>query len=453
MGIGCSILAILLVLSMPYTLRASTDAFQEHLPVTSTYHPLPPKPWYNNIEPQWGGHFKVMGEVSLPDDESFFQPVGTGPYYDGHINLRLKNKTFYAKWGYFETHYEAIVSGGDTRRKMKAIEELYPDLFENSLMFTRPLNDDHRLMDLTKTIKEDNNYIFYHRLDRFSLTLQPQWGTVRIGRQALTWGNGFLFNPMDLFNPFAPTDIVRDYKVGDDMATAQFDANKIGEFQLLYVPRRDPESHNVTWEQSSIAAKFHFALGTTEFDIMTARHYQDEVIGLGSTGYLKEAAWRLDATYTFLDDDSSRDGFLSLVANIDYSWVWWSKNFYGLIEFYFNDLGNNRYAEAYTDPDIAKRLARGEVFTLGRTYLSGEIQLELHPLFNIYLTLINNMADPSGIIQPRAIWDMTRNVQLTLGANINYGGTGTEYGGFKTSQTDFLNKSPDNAFLWLTYFF
>jgi hypothetical protein len=24
----------------------------------------------------------------------------------------------------------------------------------------------------------------------------------------LTWGNGMLFNPMDLFNPFAPTDFV-----------------------------------------------------------------------------------------------------------------------------------------------------------------------------------------------------------------------------------------------------
>jgi hypothetical protein len=48
---------------------------------------------------------------------------------------------------------------------------------------------------------------------------------------------------------------------------------------------------------------------------------------------------------------------------------------------------------------------------------------------------------------------MIENVQLTCGANIYYGGIDTEYGGFKTSQTDFLIKHPDNAFIWLTYFF
>jgi len=85
--------------------------------------------------------------------------------------------------------------------------------------------------------------------------------------------------------------------------------------------------------------------------------------------------------------------------------------------------------------------------------LSGEIQVELHPLFNLYMSVINNLADPSGILQPRGVWDVKENVQLTFGANISYGGTDTEYGGFKTSQTDFLIKHPDNAFIWLTYFF
>lgn len=409
--------------------------------------------WYEEMESYWGGHFKVMGEVSWPDDQSLFQPVGTGTYYDGHANLRIKNKTIFAKWGYFEMHYEAILSGGDTWRKKKALERLYPDLFRDGLLLAGPLNDDRRLFDLTKTIDENDGHILYHRLDRLSFTLQPKWGTVCIGRFALTWGNGLIFNPMDLFNPFAPTDFDRDYKVGDDMATIQFSVNNFGNFEFLYVPRRNPINDNVEFNQSSLAGKLHVDVGTTEFDIMAASHYKDEVVGFGITGYLKDAAWRLDTTYTFLEDDSNCDGFLSLVANMDYSWVWREKNFYGLIEFYYNGLGNNRYSEVLTDPDISARLVREEMFTLGRTYLGGEIQVELHPLFKFYLTLINNLSDPSGMIQPRAVWDMMENVQLTFGANISYGGTGTEYGGFKTSQTDFLIKHPDNAFIWLTYFF
>jgi len=209
----------------------------------------------------------------------------------------------------------------------------------------------------------------------------------------------------------------------------------------------------VAWDESALAAKWHFATGTTEFDVMGARHYQDYVVGLGSTGFLGDAAWRLDATWTFLNEESNEDDFLSLVANMDYSWVWLGKNLYGLIEFYFNGLGNDDYSEALADPDIIERLERGEIYTIGRAYLAGQVQMELHPLFNAYLGVINNLADPSGIVQPRAIWNIAQDVQMTFGGNIYYGGAGTEYGGYEIPGTNLLNKPSNSAFLWLTYFF
>jgi len=54
---------------------------------------------------------------------------------------------------------------------------------------------------------------------------------------------------MDLFNPFAPTDVERDYKVGDDMVTTQFGINGMGDFQFLYVPRRDPMNEDLGWDE------------------------------------------------------------------------------------------------------------------------------------------------------------------------------------------------------------
>ncbi len=405
------------------------------------------------IETQWGGHFKVVGRVSWPDDDSFYQPVGTGPYYDGNTDFRLKNRTYCARWGYFDAHYETVIAGGDTWRKTQELKQLYPNLDLRILRSGAPINDDLRLMDLTKVIDEDESSVWYHRLDRLSVTLLPKWGVVRIGRQALTWGNGLLFNPMDLFNPFAPTDIDRDYKTGDDMALVQLPVSSIGDFQFLYVPRRDPETSHLEFDQSSMAGKLHVASGTTEFDIMAAKHYQDAVIGLGCVGYFMDAAWRLDATYTFLDNEIRQDGFLALAANMDYSWNWQGKNFYGLLEFYYNGLGADTYSVALTDPNINNRFLRGELYTLGKYYLGGTIQVELHPLLNFYLTVINNLADPSGIIQPRIIWDVIENVQLTFGGNIYYGATNTEYGGYKIWGTDYLIKPPDNAFLWLTYYF
>ena len=412
------------------------------------------EPWYERIDAEWGGYARFRTGVSWPDDESFFRLVDTDTNHDGNAEIRIKNKLYLDKWGYFETHYEAVITGGQTREKIEELKKLFPALFRDGFVPGEPINDDRRLLDLTTTVHETDSYVLYHRLDRLALTLLPQWGTVRIGRQAITWGNGFLFNPMDLFNPFAPTDIERDYKIGDDLATVQVSLGNTADFQFLYVPRRDPVDRGIKWDdESSFAGKLHFARGTTEFDIMGARHFEDFVVGLGSAGYLGNAAWRADATWTFLHDGHRRDGYLSFVTNMDYSWIWRQKNFYGFIEFYFNGLGEDDPAEALTNPDVAERFARGELFTLGRTFLSGTVQAELHPLFNVYVTVINNLNDPSGIFQPRATWGMAEDFDLTFGANVAFGGEGTEFGGFKIPGTDLLTDSPNSAFVWLTYYF
>ena len=405
---------------------------------------------WKNIDTHWGGRFKTTGSGSRVTADTIFAPVGTGNYYDGSTNLRLINETFFTDSLFFEVDYELIWAGGDTVRKQNELKEIFPNLSGDLFFLGAPLDDDRRLMDLTHTIKEEDSWFLLQRLDRLYLALNRQWGSVRVGRQAVTWGNGFVFNPMDLFNPFPPTAIDRDYKVGDDMINAQFSLSHIGDVQVLYVVRRNPDNNKVESDQASVAGKLHFAAATTEFDLMGSRHFNDNVVGIGSTGYLGDTAWRLDGTWTFLDDG---DDYLSLVANMDYSWVWFEKNFYGFMEYYFNGLGEDDYPDALQDPDITERLARGELFVLGRNYLSGHIQIELHPLFQVFFTAINNVEDPSGILQPYATWDITQNLQLTGGLSVSYGAKGTEFGGFTLPGTDIRSKSPDNAYLWLIYYF
>jgi hypothetical protein len=410
-------------------------------------------PWYKDIETEWGGHLKLRGTVSWIDDETIFKPVKTGTYYDGSLEGRLNSRLFLGQWGYFDTHYEMVLFGGDAWKSAKALGQLFPRLVEDALLFIRPVSDDNRLLDLTGIIKETDDDVLYHRIDRLALSLLPRWGVVRIGRQAVTWGNGLLFNTMDLFNPFSPEDIDRDYKTGEDMAFVQVSTGNVGDLQSVYVPRRDPENGNVEWNESSLAGKVHFPYGTTEFDVMGARHFNDHVIGLGGTGYFYDAAWRIDGTWTFLDEDSDNNDYPSLVANIDYSWIWWNKNLYGFLEYFFNGLGNTDYTKAINDPDIVERIERGELFTLGRSYLGGHVRIELHPLFNVSLTTINNLDDPSGLIQPYATWDVKQNFQIVFGGNVFYGASGTEFGGFPLPESDFQRIPSDSAFLWLFYFF
>lgn len=402
------------------------------------------------------GQFKFSGKAAHHESDSIFSLAGDGTYIDGQADIRLKNTFYFSEWGYILAHYEAVLAGGDTRRKTNELLDLIGIPGTSGILPFNQVEDDRRLMDLTHVITDEEGHIGYHRLDRLALGIRHQRGAVIIGRQAQTWGNGMIFNPMDLFNPFSPTDIHRDYKIGDDMVSALFPTGASGDFQILYVPRRDA-GHDIKWDESSIAAKWHIGTNGVELDIMGARHYEDIVIGMGSTGYVGNAAWRMDGTWTFLKNDpdviGEKDGFFAIVANVDYSWILKGKNFYGFLEFYHNGLGRSEYIDAFFDKHIMDRISRGELFTLGKNYLSALVQCELHPLFNVYCTLIENLGDPSGIMMPRAVWDAAENLQITIGATLFTGKEGTEYGGIAIPFTNLYFKQADNLFIWITKYF
>ncbi len=411
-----------------------------------------------SVQTQWGGHIKVMGQASWPGDESYYndKAVKTGAFYDGFSGFRLKNKLFIGSIAYLETDYQAALSGGDARKTESRLARQHPEIFKD-LLSTKTPGDDARFFNLTNIIKETDEYILYHRLDRLSLTLLHDWGNIRLGRQALTWGNGFLFNPIDLFNPFSPIDIDRDYKIGDDMATIEVQGTSIGDLQFLYVPRRDPETGDIEWKESSIAGKLHTNFNETEFDFMLARHYKDDVAGVGTSGYIKDAAWRFDVTWTFLHDNKGeKDNFFSAVLNLDYSWISWEKNFYGLLEFFYNGPGQDDYSDSAgfeIDPELNQRIKRGELFTIGKYYIGAKIQMEIHPLVNIHMTTINNLEDYSGMLQPVVIWDAANDFQIMAGINYYYGSLGSEYGGLKIPGTNMHDSPPHSMFLWMARFF
>lgn len=158
----------------------------------------------------------LEGRVTGYGETSYFQPVGTGMGLDGASSARLTDKITISDNLYVEAHYEAALKFGDTHKKQANLGKKFPALFR-ALSSDAWDIDKRRVFDLTKTSKETDDYILWNRLDRLFVSLKLSWGDIMAGRQAVTWGNGMIFNPMDLFNPFSPSDILRDYKMGDNL--------------------------------------------------------------------------------------------------------------------------------------------------------------------------------------------------------------------------------------------
>ncbi|MEL7187899.1 MAG: hypothetical protein AAFN50_15965, partial [Pseudomonadota bacterium] len=188
---------------------------------------------------------------------------------------------------------------------------------------------------------------------------------VRFGRQALSWGNGLFYAPMDLVNPFNPATVDTEYKAGDDMFYLQYLTDTGADFQGAHVFRRDPLDGDVHGDVATTALKYHGFAGAGEFDLLVAEHYGDSVIGIGASHPVGGAHWSADLVFT----DTDLDNFLQLSTNLSYSWSGFGRNMSGVLEYHYNGFGvsGGDYGplELATEPDLVRKLIRGETFTLG----------------------------------------------------------------------------------------
>lgn len=402
---------------------------------------------------QWSGHLRGSTVLDYYGEGNFLAMTrGEQLFLNGAADGRLNTSFYLGEFTSFNIDYELVASGGQTRETINEAAEQNPEILESAFYQSTIPNDENQLFSLTKIISEGDDYIIYHRLDRLFLAHEGGLGNFSIGRQALTWGNGLLFNPADLINPFAPSDIIRDYKIGSDMVLYQNGFDLISDLQLVIVPRTS-EGDDLNYDQSTYGLKTRVSGEYGDLDIYVMKNYDDPVLGGGFSTYLGSGVLRSDLTWTYLEEDSEMQSFLSGVLNYDRSWTWAGRNWYGFIEFYYNGLGEANPLDALQKESLTERLRRGEIFVTGNYYLDALLQYEAHPLVNLLVTVIYNLEDNSVLLQPRLNWEVSQCFELLLGVNVSEGPSGSEFGELVNPEDGTILGNPSQAYLIATYFF
>ncbi len=370
-----------------------------------------------------GGHLKYRFQYASYPSDSFTNLLAGSSTVDNVLAFRYHLGVRHKGWD-AQADYQFQVLYGDTIEFSRDI----PDL---PLIPDRLPNDDHRLFDLTHAITDVDKRAALHRLDRLSVGYTTDHTVIRFGRQAISWGNGMVFTPMDFFNPFDPAAIDKEYKTGDDMLYGQYLQSNGNDLQGVWVIRRD-DYGDVTSEVDSIALKYHGFVSDVEYDILAARHFDDMILGGGAIFSLGGGVLRGDLMLTATDDDTVFSG----VASYSYSWTWWNKNISGLAEVFYSGFGqpNGDYSpeSLAENEDLIERIARGELFTLGREYLALSAMIEMNPLWMLTPNAFINLSDGSALVQVVSQHDIAQDWQILLAANLPIGSRGTEYGGIET---------------------
>jgi len=391
-----------------------------------------------------GGHVKSLASVVNIPGDSLLQDFSDDPARDISLDARLNLSGNSGAWSW-RSDYQLLAQQGD---RLKLVQQ-HPNLgFIDSAL----TDDDRRVFDLSKRISDQDDRVITQRLDRLYLTHTSDKTVLKMGRQAVSWGNGIIYNPVDFFNPFDPAAIDTEYKTGDDMLYAQYLQDSGNDLQAVWVGRRDDED-NVTADVSSLALKHHIFLGSSEFDLLVAEHYDAQIIALGASVDIAEAIWRSDIMLT----DTGDEQFTSAVLNWSYAWLAGGKNLTATVEYFHNgfgiDDGNYDPQALGRNPELVARIERGELFTLAENYLAAAATIELAPLWLLTNTVFKNLDDHSMLLQIVSHHDLQQDLQLLVGTNLPSGSDGSEFGGIDSGVPDRPLAVSTSVFAELAWYF
>jgi hypothetical protein len=375
--------------------------------------------------------FDLSGRVSpqiavttYPDNSAFRDIFGSSSV-DSAFDARVVFSAQHDRWS-FDADYQLVGLCAD---RLEFSRELPPEL---GILFPHLPDDRTRLFDLTHVFSDSGKTAAFQRLDRLAVRYASEHLVMKFGRQAITWGNGLVFNVMDIFNPFDPAAVDKEFKTGDDMLYGQYLLSNGNDFQGVMVFRRDPFTGDVEADQGSLAFKYHHMASISEFDGLVARHHGDTLVGAGANYSIGGSVLRGDLMATFTDEDS----VLSFVTSLSHSWTWGGTNVSGLAEYFYNGFGQSNGCYSFEcladNPDLLKRIARGELFNLGRHYLAVSAMIEVTPLFLLTPNVFLNVTDPSALVQVVFQNDLRENLLLWSAINLPVGADGTEFGGADT---------------------
>ncbi len=262
-----------------------------------------------------------------------------------------------------------------------------------------------RLVDFDAALVDGGALRVQHNLDRLLLRWHTQALALTVGRQALSWGTGRLWNPTDLVSPFSPTDVDREVRRGADAVRLSLPLGALRQLDVLWLPRQE-------LDEQGFVVRAQGNVFSTDVSGSAAKYVGDLVLGADLAGDIGPLGVHGEAAWTIPTASPQRDHFTRAVAGLDW------RPFDELVlggEYYWNGFGTDdkdQIVARLTHP----RTQRGEVFGAGRHYVGLMASWLPTELLSVSATAIVNATDPSVLVVPALEYWLEQSVLVRAGA-------------------------------------
>ncbi len=206
------------------------------------------------------------------------------------------------------------------------------------------------------------------------------------GRQAIDWGSGRFWQPLNVFGSFTPTDLDTDYKQGIDAARFDWFPSNFSSLSAVYA-FSPSDNKNIT-QQTNSALHYQQQIGDeSNYTLLAGSVIGYHVIGASFESAWSGMGWRIENAY--YHEIKTNNTFNFLVAGVDYQF---NNQIILTAEWYNNSRGARNANEIQTIPtDLFYQY--GLQPHLSQNIIGLSLSKVLSPLFNGSYTLL---ASPMG---------------------------------------------------------
>lgn len=299
--------------------------------------------------------------------------------------------------------------------------------------------------------EDDDTFIHRHEVDRALVALHPGWGEVIIGRQAIGLGRGVLFGAVDVFSPFSPAEVDREWRRGVDAARVEYRISDTTSAEAL-------AAFGEHWDDSALLGRLRGYIGNIDGELIFGKRAEDIMYAGTMSAVVRDAEVHVELA-AFDTPEAHPDGGLfgndhligKAVAGASYTFN--VGNGLTLIgEYHYSGLGVEDIKDAtprlLLDLDFQERFLRGDSQILGQHAVAVQWGYPFTDILGGGLLFLLSPVDGSGLAIPSLRWDATEHVSLVMNGYIPWGEKSS--GGILGSE---YGSSPASLFLQLSAYF
>lgn len=349
-------------------------------------------------------------------------------YYEGEFDqLKFANQTY--NYGYnklrldFEAHPDDAVTIGANINIQKYFDNISWNLFDflPSNIWQPTFGTEAEFpIALLDTFYLDNIYL-KAGFEHFDLT---------IGKQQISLGTGYAWNPIDIFNTKQLLDPTYE-QTGVNAVRVEIPIKGRTNLDVILSPGTDWKESVKMLQLKTGVGRFdiqgtigQYTWKRTNFDLnkFAINKLKDERTLLGGSivGELAGAGIWIEGAWNKMENS---DDFSEVVIGTDYTF---ENSLYIIMEYLHNENGVSNGDNL--DINNYLQYFMGETHSLMQDYLFGFINYPLNDFIQIGLLGFGNLNDKSAALNPQILWNLFQDVDLTIMYSHFIGDDNTEFG-------------------------